>query len=128
MFAGLSLSHAAEENHAEHTSHAPPEAVMSRGEIKKIRSDLGKITIKHGPLEKLGMPAMTMIFQVKDHAMLTQVKEGDHIRFIADKVDGAYTVTQMHVMSPLEEWWLNNKKKDVRDGIPDGLFKDEIYL
>lgn len=103
LLAGLSLSHAAEENHAEHASHAAPEAAMSQGEIKKIRADLGKITIKHGPLENLGMPGMTMIFQVKDQAMLTQVKEGDHIRFVADKVDGGYTVTQMHVMSPSEE-------------------------
>ena len=37
----------------------------------------GKLTIKHGPLENLGMDAMTMVFKVKDPAMLSQVKVGD---------------------------------------------------
>ena len=39
------------------------------------------------------MPPMTMVFRVKDAAMLEQVKEGDKIRFTADKVGGQYTVT-----------------------------------
>jgi Cu/Ag efflux protein CusF len=41
------------------------------------------------------MPAMTMVFQVKDPAMLDQVKAGDKIKFAADKVNGAYTVTRI---------------------------------
>ncbi|WP_293776936.1 copper-binding protein [uncultured Oxalicibacterium sp.] len=102
LLAGLSLSHAAEESHADHASHASAEAGMSHGEIKKIREDLGKITIKHGPLENLGMPGMTMVFLVKDLAMLAQVKEGDRIRFVADKIDGVYTVTRMEVISESE--------------------------
>ena len=35
-----------------------------------------------------------MIFRVKDPDMLDRLKEGDEIRFVADKVDGAYTVMQ----------------------------------
>lgn len=52
----------------------------------------GKATIKHGPLENLGMPVMTMVFRVQDPAMLDQLKAGDKINFVADKVNGAYTV------------------------------------
>ena len=67
---------------------------MSTGEVKKVDKSNGKVTIKHGPLDNLGMPAMTMAFRVKDPAMLNQMKEGDKINFVADKVNGAFTVIQ----------------------------------
>ena len=66
---------------------------MSEGEIKKIDKDAGKITIKHGPLVNLGMPGMTMVFRVKDVAMLGQIKAGDKVNFNAEKLNGALTVT-----------------------------------
>ncbi|HJV51075.1 MAG TPA: copper-binding protein, partial [Noviherbaspirillum sp.] len=53
--------------------------------------------IKHGPIENLGMPNMTMVFRAKDPAMLDQVKPGDKVKFIADKVNGALTVTKLEV-------------------------------
>ena len=66
----------------------------STGEVKKVDKPSGKVTIKHGPLANLGMPAMTMVFRVKDPAMLDQMKEGDKIKFVAEKVNGALTVIQ----------------------------------
>lgn len=72
-------------------------AAMTEGEIKKVDKDAGKITIKHGPIENLGMPNMTMVFRAKDPAMLDQVKPGDKIKFTADKVNGALTVTKLEV-------------------------------
>lgn len=68
---------------------------MSQGEVKKIDKDAGKITLKHGPLKNLDMPAMTMVFRVKDAAMLEQVKPGDKVKFIAEKSNGALTVTSL---------------------------------
>lgn len=68
---------------------------MSDGEIKKVDKEAGKLTIKHGELKNLGMPGMTMVFKVNDPAMLDQVKPGDKVRFIADKVGGALTVTSI---------------------------------
>ncbi|WP_009981260.1 copper-binding protein [Burkholderia pseudomallei] len=68
---------------------------MSHGEVKKVDTAAGKLTIKHGPLENLGMGAMTMVFKVKDPAMLSQVKAGDTIDFVADEVDGALTVVKL---------------------------------
>ena len=76
-----------------HDSHHP--AAMSEGEVRKVDKDAKKITIKHGPLQKLDMPAMTMVFQVKDPAMLEQVKAGDKVRFEAEKIGGAFTVTKI---------------------------------
>jgi Cu(I)/Ag(I) efflux system periplasmic protein CusF len=68
---------------------------MVEGEVRKVDKDAKKITIKHGPLERLDMPAMTMVFQVKDPAMLDQVKAGDKIKFDAEKVGSAFTVTKI---------------------------------
>ncbi len=65
---------------------------MTAGLVTKVDKGAGKVTIRHGPIVNLGMPKMTMIFRVKDPAMLDRLKEGDEIRFVADKLDGAYTV------------------------------------
>lgn len=70
-------------------------AAMTEGEIRKVDKDAGKITIKHEELKNLEMPAMTMVFRVKDPAMLDKVKAGDKITFVAEKVDGQFTVTQL---------------------------------
>lgn len=68
---------------------------MSAGEVKKVDKSAGKITIKHGPLKNIGMDAMTMVFRVKDQAMLEQVSVGDKIRFIAEEPNGKLTVTRL---------------------------------
>jgi len=70
---------------------------MTSGVVKKVDKGAGKVTIRHGPIVNLGMPQMTMIFRVKDPAMLDRLKEGDEIRFVADQVEGAYTVMSIEV-------------------------------
>jgi Cu(I)/Ag(I) efflux system periplasmic protein CusF len=72
-----------------------PTGAMTSGEVKKIDKDAGKITIKHGPLTNLDMPAMTMVFRVKDPTMVDQINVGDKISFVAEKVNGALTVTKL---------------------------------
>ncbi len=68
---------------------------LTDGEVKKVDKDTGKLTIKHGPITNLGMPAMTMVFRVNDPALLDKVKSGDKIRFAADKVGGVLTVMRV---------------------------------
>jgi Cu(I)/Ag(I) efflux system periplasmic protein CusF len=80
----------AQQDHAAHHG-----AALSDGEVRKVDKDAKKITIKHGPLANLDMPPMTMVFQVKDQAMLDQVKVGDKVKFQAEKVGGAFTVTRI---------------------------------
>lgn len=72
---------------------------MSDGEIKRVDKDAGKFTIKHGPLANLDMPGMTMVFRVKEPAMLDKVKTGDKIRFVAAKVNGVFMVTTLEVVN-----------------------------
>jgi Cu(I)/Ag(I) efflux system protein CusF len=82
--------------HAQHgAASAPADAApMSEGEVKKVDKSAGKVTIKHGPLQNLGMPAMTMVFKAKDPAMLETLKPGDKINFVAEKVNGSLTLTR----------------------------------
>ena len=68
---------------------------MSSGEVKKVDKSAGKVTIKHGPLQNIGMDAMTMVFRVKDPSMLDQVKAGDKINFVAEEPNGQLTVTKL---------------------------------
>lgn len=68
---------------------------MTDGEIKKVDKEGGKITIKHGEIKNLDMPGMTMVFRVKEPAMLDQVKAGDKVNFSADKINGNITVTKI---------------------------------
>ncbi len=68
---------------------------MADGEIRKVDKDTKKITIKHGEIKNLDMPGMTMVFQVKDPAMLDKVKAGDKIRFKAEKANAAIVVTDI---------------------------------
>jgi Cu(I)/Ag(I) efflux system protein CusF len=92
---GLSFASVGSVAYAQQASPSAAQAAMSEGEIKKVDKDAGKLTIKHGELKNLGMPAMTMVFKVQDPAMLDKVKQGDKVRFIADKVGGALTVTSI---------------------------------
>lgn len=84
----------AQQTQGGHDAHHPA-AGLSEGEVRKVDKDAKKITIKHGPLANLDMPPMTMVFQVKDPAMLDKVKAGDKVKFQAEKVGSAYTVTQI---------------------------------
>ena len=84
----------AQQSAGSHDSHHSA-AGLADGEVRKVDKDAKKITIKHGPLHKLDMPAMTMVFQVKDPAMLDQVKAGDVVKFEAQKIGGAYFVTRI---------------------------------
>ncbi|HEV7815033.1 MAG TPA: copper-binding protein [Janthinobacterium sp.] len=90
---GLSSVAAASAAFAQQAAVSPAQDAMSEGEIKKVDTDAGKLTIKHGELKNLGMPGMTMVFKVQDPAMLAQVKQGEKVRFVAEKVAGALTVT-----------------------------------
>ncbi len=67
------------------------------GEVRKIDKESKKITLKHGEMKKFDMPAMAMVFQVKDPAMLDQVKVGDTVKFSADLVNNAFMVTSIEV-------------------------------
>ena len=76
---------------------APSHAGMADGEVRKIDKEQGKVTVKHGEIKNLEMPAMTMVFRVKDKALLDKLHEGEKIKFSAEKIEGNFTITRIEV-------------------------------
>jgi Cu/Ag efflux protein CusF len=69
---------------------------LADGEIRKVDKKARTVTIKHGPIPAIDMPPMTMVFQVKDPAILNQVKAGDRVKFQAEMLPGGkVTVTRI---------------------------------
>ena len=94
LAAGLSPALAADAP-AKAEAKAPAAAALSAGEVRKVDREAKKLTIKHGPIENLKMPPMTMVFRVKDAAMLDGLEPGSKIRFHAEEVKGGYLVTRL---------------------------------
>jgi Cu(I)/Ag(I) efflux system protein CusF len=106
--AGLNTAAAQSADHSAHASATPvvnsavaavagQAQAMSVGEIKKVDKETGRLTIKHGPLENLSMPGMTMVFAVRDASVLDKAKVGDKIKFVAEKLEGRFVVTQLDI-------------------------------
>jgi Cu(I)/Ag(I) efflux system protein CusF len=68
---------------------------MTDGEVRKIDLEAGKVTLKHADIKSLDMPAMTMVFLVKDKAMLDKLKTGDKIKFKVVNDNGKFTLTEI---------------------------------
>ena len=69
-------------------------AEMTTGEVRRIDKTQRKITLRHGEIKSLEMPPMSMVFQVRDAALLDAVKVGDKVLFSAAKeADGSLIVT-----------------------------------
>ncbi len=105
LFALLALSFSATtyaQGTSGHVAHHGPEMSASAadavdGEVRKVDKELGKVTLKHGPIPNLDMTGMTMVFRVSDPKLLDTIQVGDKVRFQADKINGAYTVTFIEV-------------------------------
>lgn len=96
---GLALpALAQEDNAASHDAHHPATqdtAAMAQGEVRKIDLQNGKVTLRHGPIENLDMPPMTMVFRVDDSARLKDLKPGDKVLFQAEQRGSAIVVTDI---------------------------------
>jgi Cu(I)/Ag(I) efflux system periplasmic protein CusF len=92
--AAVTSAYGQDESASASASANSPDAVSS-GEIRKVDKSAGKLTIKHGELRNVGMPAMTMVFKVKDPSMLGAVKAGDKVNFIVEKAGSEFIVTKL---------------------------------
>jgi Cu(I)/Ag(I) efflux system periplasmic protein CusF len=78
------------------TQAAVAQSALIDGQVTKVDQSAGKITIRHGPIKKLGMDeGMTMVFKAQDPAMLKAVKAGDKVKFDADQVNGQFTLMKI---------------------------------
>ncbi len=63
----------------------------TEGDVRKVDPETGKITLRHGPIEgELEMPAMSMVFQVRDASLLETLKVGDKVSATISKEDGVF--------------------------------------
>lgn len=70
---------------------------MSDGEVKKINDKAQTITLKHGPIANLSMPAMTMTFKIQSPALLAKAKVGDKVKFNAEMPNNVLTLTAIEL-------------------------------
>ena len=82
-------------HHKSATAAAGATADMTDAEVRKIDMEAGKVTLTHAEIKSLDMPGMTMVFVVKDKAMLEKLKAGDKVKFRAINDAGKFTVTEI---------------------------------
>ena len=80
-------------DHGKMGMEAAPE--MTDGEVRKIDKETGKITIRHGEIKHMDMPPMTMVFTVKEQAMLDKVQVGETVQFVVIQDAGRMVVTDI---------------------------------
>ncbi|NJD35906.1 MAG: copper-binding protein [Betaproteobacteria bacterium] len=87
----------------DHSAHAAPAAkadkadkqALSEGTVRRLDRAAGSITLTHGPIENLGMGAMTMTFTFKKGVVPASIKDGDKVRFRAEEKAGEYIVVRV---------------------------------
>ena len=89
-----SFAQASTEHDHSHASAAST-ASLTEGDVRKVDLESSKVTIKHGEIKHLEMPAMTMVFTVRDKGLLAAVKPGDKIKFMAVSEGGKLIVTDI---------------------------------
>ena len=99
LLVALSAPALAQQKAEDHSAHHPPAAAsapgMTVGEIREGGKGGKKVTIPHGEIKNLDMPPMTMVFQVKDASVLDTLKAGDKVRFVVQKSDTGFVVTDI---------------------------------
>ncbi|MNW09947.1 Cation efflux system protein CusF precursor [compost metagenome] len=63
--------------------------------MRKIDLAGQRITLRHGPIDSVGMPPMTMIFGVRDAALLEGISVGDKVRFQVEQQGSQFVVTEL---------------------------------
>ena len=74
---------------------ADTDKTMTEGVVRKLDTDNRKVTIKHGEIKNLDMPGMTMVFKLDQSVDVQSVKPGDKVLFHAEKIEGAYVITEL---------------------------------
>lgn len=105
---GLALaSPAMAQDHSGHSHHgsapaakaASSEAVLTAGEVTRVDSRGGKLTIRHEEIKNLDMPPMTMVFALAESAKPAEFKTGDRVLFRAEEKEGALIITRIQPAS-----------------------------
>jgi len=85
----------------ESVTHLPEEqnleAVFGSGRVDEVDREQRRIRVSHGPIDALGWPSMTMVFDVRPQVNLGQVEGGQDIRFaLVQEHAGEYVIEQIY--------------------------------
>ena len=90
-------------HHASHHAASPASADANQahsadGEVRRIDREAGRVTLRHGDIKTLDMPPMTMVFTVRDKALLEGFKTGDKVKFKVVNEAGKLVITEMQAL------------------------------
>jgi Cu/Ag efflux protein CusF len=71
----------------------PVGTIAATGVIRRIDKVNGKVVIAHEPIAALGWSKMTMLFRLKDPAIVNPYKEGDRVDFYLEKSASDYVIS-----------------------------------
>jgi Cu/Ag efflux protein CusF len=89
---GTSLAQSSDTGAAPNVIRLAQAPSVADGEVRKVDKAAGKVTLRHGPIPSMDMPPMTMVYQVKNPAMLDSIKAGDKVKFTAESTGGTFTL------------------------------------
>ena len=95
LFVGYAGVVLAQPNSTQGAAPTPAPVALTDGVVRKVDKNGQRITIRHAEIKSMDMPPMTMVFRVKDPALLAKLKPGDRIRFAAESIGGLLTVTNV---------------------------------
>lgn len=78
----------------DHAGHAMAgDTGHARGVIRGLSADGRTLTIEHGPIDGIGMAAMTMGFEIAGDVELADIAVGDDVAFMVSRGrDGSYRI------------------------------------
>ncbi|MBP0610680.1 MULTISPECIES: copper-binding protein [Burkholderia] len=76
-------------------SMSAQDSKMTDAEVKEIDAGRRRVTLKHGALDNIGMPPMTMAFRAGDAAMIPSLHVGDKVRVRVENVNGTLTIVKL---------------------------------
>lgn len=77
-----------------YTVPAVAQEATASGEVRRIDAQAGKITIKHGAIADLQLPAMSLVYTIAPD-LLVGVQPGDKVKFTAKRENDQYIITKI---------------------------------
>lgn len=74
-------------------SSAPARAqqATASGKVRRVNPSAGKITIMHGEIVELKLPAMTLVYSVEPQ-LIQGIQPGDQVTFTVVRQNGDYVI------------------------------------
>lgn len=63
--------------------------------VKQVDASTGMVTLQHGALANIGMPAMTMAYKTATPALLDEAKAGAHVKVRVENIHGNPTIVTL---------------------------------